>query len=164
MNFKSAIVFSVFVFSVLIINCNYKQKQNKPLEDAPMPEMVGNDRDSHGCIGSAGYTWSELKQDCIRVFEAGTPFTAYGTNKNTSLAAYVIVSADKTKAEVYLPNRSTESGVILAKVKGNASLLFENQEEKIKITSSNSLYLISVNEDSIFSQEKSDPKGLSKFL
>lgn len=31
--------------------------------------MVGNDRDLHGCIGSAGYTWSEEKQACIRPWE-----------------------------------------------------------------------------------------------
>ena len=32
---------------------------------------VGGDRDKHGCIGSAGYQWSEVQQDCIRVFEKG---------------------------------------------------------------------------------------------
>ena len=25
--------------------------------------MVGGDRDKHGCIGSAGYQWSEVQQD-----------------------------------------------------------------------------------------------------
>lgn len=24
----------------------------------------------HGCVGSAGYVWSEVKKDCIRPFEA----------------------------------------------------------------------------------------------
>ena len=32
---------------------------------------VGADRDGHGCIGSAGYVWSEAVQDCIRLFESG---------------------------------------------------------------------------------------------
>lgn len=31
--------------------------------------LVGNDRDSHGCIGSAGYSWCEEKQKCLRVWE-----------------------------------------------------------------------------------------------
>lgn len=31
--------------------------------------IVGNDKDEHGCIGSAGYTWCEAKQKCIRSFE-----------------------------------------------------------------------------------------------
>jgi hypothetical protein len=31
--------------------------------------MVGNDRDEHGCIGSAGYTWCESKGKCLRSWE-----------------------------------------------------------------------------------------------
>jgi hypothetical protein len=31
--------------------------------------LVGNDSDEHGCRGSAGYSWCEAKQKCIRVWE-----------------------------------------------------------------------------------------------
>ncbi|MDD3144509.1 MAG: hypothetical protein PHV23_00195 [Candidatus Gracilibacteria bacterium] len=31
--------------------------------------MVGNDRDEHGCIGSAGYTWDENSNQCVRPWE-----------------------------------------------------------------------------------------------
>lgn len=31
--------------------------------------MPGSDRDSHGCIGSAGYTWCEKKHRCLRAWE-----------------------------------------------------------------------------------------------
>ena len=37
----------------------------------PQRALLGGDRDEHGCIGSAGYVWSEVSQDCIRVFEKG---------------------------------------------------------------------------------------------
>jgi len=30
---------------------------------------VGGDKDSHGCIGSAGYTWCAQRGKCIRVWE-----------------------------------------------------------------------------------------------
>jgi hypothetical protein len=30
---------------------------------------VGGDRDEHGCIGSAGYSWCEAKQKCLRIWE-----------------------------------------------------------------------------------------------
>jgi hypothetical protein len=39
---------------------------------SPIPtqtQIVGNDKDIHGCIGSAGYSWCELKQKCLRPFE-----------------------------------------------------------------------------------------------
>ena len=32
----------------------------------PQRALLGGDRDGHGCIGSAGYVWSEVSQDCIR--------------------------------------------------------------------------------------------------
>jgi hypothetical protein len=32
-------------------------------------KMVGGDRDEHGCIGSAGYTWCESKGKCLRLWE-----------------------------------------------------------------------------------------------
>lgn len=31
--------------------------------------IVGGDTDEHGCIGSAGYSWCETKQKCLRVWE-----------------------------------------------------------------------------------------------
>jgi len=33
------------------------------------PPMVGGDRDAHGCIGSAGYSWCEQTQQCERPWE-----------------------------------------------------------------------------------------------
>jgi hypothetical protein len=35
----------------------------------PEEPIVGGDRDEHGCIGSAGYSWCEPKQKCLRVWE-----------------------------------------------------------------------------------------------
>ncbi|MBN1263062.1 MAG: hypothetical protein JW991_01770 [Candidatus Pacebacteria bacterium] len=32
-------------------------------------QFVGDDRDEHGCIGSAGYAWCEPKQKCLRFWE-----------------------------------------------------------------------------------------------
>ncbi len=33
------------------------------------PQCVGCDKDIHGCIGSAGYSWCEAKQKCLRIWE-----------------------------------------------------------------------------------------------
>ncbi|MDP2951046.1 MAG: hypothetical protein Q8N55_01545, partial [bacterium] len=32
-------------------------------------ELLGGDEDEHGCIGSAGYTWCEIKEKCLRTWE-----------------------------------------------------------------------------------------------
>ncbi len=32
-------------------------------------QLVGSDKEEHGCIGSAGYTWCEVKNKCLRTWE-----------------------------------------------------------------------------------------------
>lgn len=63
-------IFIVGLFAAYNLGSN---KQNK----APIPEIsvtptepvVGGDRDAHGCIGSAGYSWCEPKSKCLRIWE-----------------------------------------------------------------------------------------------
>lgn len=33
------------------------------------PIIIGGDKDEHGCIGSAGYSWCEVKKKCLRPWE-----------------------------------------------------------------------------------------------
>lgn len=41
--------------------------------NSPVQKVVGGDRDEHGCIGSAGYSWCEVKSKCLRVWEESCP-------------------------------------------------------------------------------------------
>ncbi len=40
--------------------------------------MVGNDKDSHGCIWSAGYIWNTWMNQCVRPWEVNTGIIATG--------------------------------------------------------------------------------------
>ncbi len=40
-----------------------------PAHSSPTTPVVGGDKDAHGCIGSAGYTWCQLKSKCLRQWE-----------------------------------------------------------------------------------------------
>ena len=51
--------------SLLFTSCG--NSQSKKGEE----NKVGDDKDAHGCIASAGYTWSEVLKDCIRLWEKG---------------------------------------------------------------------------------------------
>ncbi len=64
--------------------------------------LVGNDKDSHGCIASAGYIWSELLQECIRPFEKGVKLLGIDSD-DAVYAAYLVFDADQSKVEVFLP-------------------------------------------------------------
>lgn len=71
----------------------------------PSVPRVGDDKDVHGCIGSAGYTYSVVRNDCIRLWEEGTALTPVVQIENPVLVAYVVRSANWKQAEVFLPNR-----------------------------------------------------------
>lgn len=58
---KKTVIFFVIII-VIAIGLIYVSKSNKG-------EVVGGDRDVHGCIGSAGYSWCEDKKTCIRPWE-----------------------------------------------------------------------------------------------
>ena len=67
--------------------------------------MPGSDRDSHGCIGSAGYTWCEPKQKCLREWEESCTGAALTTPP---------VSAAPTTAKSPLPPFVAIAGLALA--------------------------------------------------
>lgn len=71
---------------------------------------VGGDRSAHGCIASAGYTWSQLRNDCIRLFEAGVPLYNAQDPAATSVA-YVVNGGDQLPLELYLPDK--EMGILM---------------------------------------------------
>ena len=56
----------------------YYQSQNKA------PELIGGQKDEHGCLGPAGYSWCEVKQKCLRVWEEPCEATSTTQTSQTS--------------------------------------------------------------------------------
>jgi hypothetical protein len=65
-------------------------------------EINGNDSDEHGCRPSAGYTWSIIKKECLRVFELNMKL--YNAGKTQMTCA--IFSTDKNQVEIFTPQGS----------------------------------------------------------
>ncbi len=51
-----------------------------PAATPPSEQRVGGDRDEHGCIGSAGYSWCEAKNKCLRIWEEACEAPAATSN------------------------------------------------------------------------------------
>lgn len=67
------------------------------------PQMVGGDVDTHGCNASAGYVWSEVLGECIRVWEKGVSVLPLEQSGTAELSGYIVFAADSAKAELFLP-------------------------------------------------------------
>lgn len=70
---KIIIILSILVIAIVagyLIWTNYSPA-TPPFSENNLPEnnLVGGDKDAHGCIGSAGYSWCELKNKCLRIWE-----------------------------------------------------------------------------------------------
>ena len=74
-------------------------------QDTP---MVGDDRDEHGCIGSAGFTWSALRGECIQIFEVGTRLNPVEEKEEVAvISAFVVTKdGDNSQVELFLTNEN----------------------------------------------------------
>ena len=98
-------------FSAVFAACSGNKPKTEEATTTPAaetPQIVGNDSDEHGCKASAGYTWSALKNECIRLFEAGIRLDPQEAIKDKTLSAFIVFKSedDDAKAEVFMPGES----------------------------------------------------------
>ncbi|ASE61791.1 hypothetical protein EGY07_06590 [Chryseobacterium indologenes] len=74
--------------------------------------ILGGDRDVHGCKGSAGYTYSQIRNNCVRVFEQKIKLKEVSPDKSSSSMTAVIFSKDMKRAEVFIPDGMAKSIIL----------------------------------------------------
>ena len=97
-------------------------------------KLVGNDRDDHGCKGSAGYTWSYALHDCVRLWEVGKRFNE-GPQQ-----VFLVFSADSLFAEIFTEQ---EGSIICKRKKGTQTWKHTKGEETVSIN--NGITCVKVN-------------------
>lgn len=92
MNHQKRFIFSAVIIIVIVAAGSvyyYSQKAGFVKEivknDVKIQPMVGGDRDAHGCIGSAGYSWDEQKQECVRPWEEKAATSSVPVSDSTSI-------------------------------------------------------------------------------
>ncbi|MEI6311125.1 MAG: hypothetical protein WCP57_02595 [Bacteroidota bacterium] len=143
----------VVISCLFFIACNTSKQNNSTEtknEKEVAPVLVGNDADAHGCKASAGYQWSEIKQECIRVFEVGIRLNPVSKELDQTTSAFIVFKSatDISQAEVFMPNKEKsmlfqlEEGNNLSKWKyDNFELIeFEKGFYKIIDSTNHSLY------------------------
>jgi hypothetical protein len=73
---------------------------------------LGGDSDAHGCKGSAGYTYSQIKNDCVRVFEQKIKLDEVNSDKSYTTMTAVIFSKNMKKAEIFIPDGAAKSIIL----------------------------------------------------
>ena len=106
-----------FLFSIVLISCKQmSETETDPNDTAQKVKdttVGGADQDENGCLASAGYTWSKVNKECVKIF-TGIQLnpTNDQANEDMVLSAYVLFNENGDQAEVFLPN---EESVVLTK-------------------------------------------------
>ncbi|PWN67552.1 hypothetical protein [Chryseobacterium oncorhynchi] len=74
--------------------------------------IVGGDVDVHGCRASAGFTYSQIKNVCVKVFEQKIKLKEVDSDKNSTSMTAVIFSKDMKRAEIFIPEGNAKSIIL----------------------------------------------------
>ncbi|MEM4272234.1 MAG: hypothetical protein QXH30_01475 [Candidatus Bilamarchaeaceae archaeon] len=88
---KEYLLIGIIFGMLLLAGCGQTQTQEQAQEQQGNGQIVGGDRDEHGCIPSAGYSWCETKRKCYRPWEETCPS---GQGKETSPGVECVTVAD----------------------------------------------------------------------
>ena len=94
----------------MLVSCGGSREKKVEAEDAEeKTAVVGNDKDEHGCITSAGYTWCEVQRDCIRLWEKGIRMTSVADAQRT---LFLVFSPDSTQVELFFSEESVPNEIL----------------------------------------------------
>lgn len=116
--------FLLAVIALGLNSCDYILKKSDDKDKSvsvDQPIQLGADKDEHGCVASAGYMYSVVKQDCIRIFEQGLRLIPsvdvdVDTEDETDQAlvnAYLLFDKSEDKAEIFVVNDSISGAFVL---------------------------------------------------
>ncbi len=125
---KILIALSITIF----IACNNSNVSVETKKDTTDKHIVGNDKDEHNCIGSAGYTWSIVKNKCIRIFEDGIRLNAVAKGIDTTTSVFIVFESDTidTKAELFFPSK--KGSIILQKTAQESAGVWKNDSLQLQ--------------------------------
>ncbi|HQX96415.1 MAG: hypothetical protein IPN82_05730 [Chitinophagaceae bacterium] len=111
-----------------------------------LAQMVGNDKTKHGCITSAGYTYSFIKKDCIKVFEQEIKLLSVKDETSFQKQTCIIFSKNNKKAEVFL---DSIEGTVLTRTGKKGNYTWKNGDITV---GKNTGYYIKKGDNIIYSQ------------
>ncbi|HLS96698.1 hypothetical protein BC792_11517 [Sphingobacterium allocomposti] len=116
----------VIFSSVAFLSCQQQPSKKTTTTSEVAPSLVGSEKDEKGCLVAAGYTWSKLKEDCIRPWEGTVTMNVTDTSTNFETAAFVLIDSTKQQAELFL--KEEPESILLDSV---APHLYTNNDYKL---------------------------------
>ncbi len=109
---RKTVLILMSVFALTACNNAKNDASKTDHEQAKTEEIteIGGEKDEHGCLTSAGETWSQLKQNCIQIFKVGQRLNPIETKDGEAvISAFILFNDDKSEAELFLPGTKSTS-------------------------------------------------------
>ena len=108
-------------------------------------DKVGAAKDSHGCLTSAGFQYSKIKDACAQIFTEGIRLSPAKKGTDPTVNAFVFFKNRESdiQTEVFLP--SAQESIILTRERNNYSL-WKNDKYSLRKMESNYILIDSQNE------------------
>jgi hypothetical protein len=129
----------IALIAAVVVLYNRNEKSNEQT-------IVGGDEDEHGCIGSAGYSWCEAKDKCLRTWEeyCGSEDLDGVFDFMLELKSAAGVQFD-TPAEVMLNWRTAQGSKEISGLEYVIENVHADTEKKIQDYFSNNGFIVDVN-------------------
>ncbi len=117
------------VLALGIVSCKKIDREPEPevtVKQTLLDTIQASDKDEHGCLAVAGYFWSSLNKECIKIYESAItlyPQTDQNNEDETKNAYIVFGENGGNEAEVFLPNQ--EKSLILIRSEEGYPWLFD---------------------------------------
>lgn len=139
-------------FVVLLI-CDTTKVSAQTVTIMSKEQLVGGDRDKHGCIGSAGYTWSNIQNKCVRIFEVGIRLNPSQLEPNQAvISAFILFNKNQRKAELFISNQKS---IILSRKTTRDHSFWANKNFKLFPLKENNGYFLKDGDKTIYSTSES---------
>lgn len=118
----------IILMSLTLFSCKNTESETNNIDVVSGSDetiIVGADKDKYGCLTTAGYTWSVLNEECIRLFEVAFALQPVKNPENNDavLVAYALFSQDGMQAEVFFPG--DEDSKIFIRVADDKPWIYE---------------------------------------
>jgi len=137
-------ILSLFAIATMLYSCQSSNAHKADLQDSIT--SVGGQKDEHGCLVSAGYTWSTLRQECVRAFEESIALYIMNMGTSYQTAAYVHIDSVQQKAEIFVPDE--KNSLILEKDGENYS------NGKFNLVKEDHCWTLSLNQTKLYQERK----------
>ncbi len=117
---------ALILVSFTLFSCQGSDQKGTLKDSSSSLPPIGGAKDEHGCLLAAGYTWSKIKQECIRPWEGTITMNVTDTSTNFETAAFVLMDSVKQQAELFI--KEEDESVLLDSI---APRLYANKQYKL---------------------------------